>query len=95
MKYSINVYGDDGAIKATYGADFVSTNTVIKAVEALQKIEGKTDITEIVKTLAKVVTYLIPSLDEETVMNGCDYSDLLALVRQIVAKISDINPSKN
>ena len=95
MKYSINVYKDDGSLAGTYGTDFVSTNTFIKAVKTMQEIEGETDIEAIVTKLAKVVSFLIPSLDEATIMYGCDVGDLLNLVKQIVAKINGVEPSKN
>lgn len=95
MKYSINTYSNSGEISGTFGTDFVSTNTFIKAVKALQKIEGVTDIDVIVTTLADVATYIIPSIDAETARNNCDVADLLNLVKQVVNKMAGITPSKN
>ena len=95
MKYSINTYSTTGELSGTYGTDFVSTNTFIKAVKALQKIEGVTDIEVIVTTLSDVVTYIIPSLDVDTVRNNCDVADMLYLVKQVVNKMAGIEASKN
>ena len=95
MKYSINLYNSDGAFEGTYGTDFVSTNTFIKAVKTMQEIEGEKDIEAIVTKLAKVVSYLIPCLDEATIMEKADVSDLLNLVKQVVAKINGVEQPKN
>ena len=95
VKYSINVYNEDGSLAKTYGTDFVSTNTFIKAVKAMQEIEGETSVEKIVSKLATVVSYLIPSLDEATIMYGCDVADLINLVKQVVAKINGVEQPKN
>jgi len=95
MKYSINIYTPDGELEKTVGTDFVSTNTFIKAVKALQDIEGVNDLSLIVDRLADVICYLIPSINKDTVLNGCDVGDMLNVVKQVVNKMTGIDPSKN
>ena len=96
MKYSINVYNpEDGSIKGTYGTDFISTNAFIKAVGAMKEIEGEKDIESIVGKIASVVSFIIPSLSVDEIMDGCDVGDMVALVKQVVAKMSGVESSKN
>lgn len=95
MKYSINVYGEDGEIRGTYGTDFVSTNTFIKAVKTMQEIEGEKDIAVILEKLATVVSYLIPCLKVDEIKESCDIADLTNLVKQVVAKMNNVETSKN
>lgn len=95
MKYSINLYGEDGDIRGTYGTDYVSTNTFIKAVKTMQEIEGEKDIAVILGKLATVVSYLIPCLNVEEIKESCDVADLMNLVKQVVAKMNNVETSKN
>lgn len=95
MKYSINVYSEDGEIRGTYGTDFVSTNTFIKAVKTMQEIEGEKEIDVILDKLATVVSYLIPCLTVDEIKESCDIADLTNLVKQVVAKMNNVETSKN
>lgn len=95
MKYSINIYTADGELEKTVGTDFVSTNTFIKAIKAMQEIEGKEDIELIMRTLADVICYLLPSITRDEILAGCDVGDMLSLVKQVVNKMTAITPSKN
>lgn len=94
-KYGIAVYSNEGALTETVGTNFISTNTFIKSVKCLEEIEGEKNISVIFDKLAEVVSLAIPSLNKETILNCCDVSDCLALVKTIVNKSREFENSKN
>lgn len=95
MKYELKLHNSDGTEKKTCGTDFISTNTLIKAIKCLEEIEKEKDAEAVISHLAKVVTYLIPDLTIEEVKEGADFGDLMTLIKSVVKKVNDIEPSKN
>lgn len=93
MKYSINIY-KDGEFKE-FGTDFVSTNTFIKCLDAFKKLEKCVDPIIVLDTLADVCALIFPSLTKDEIKDGADIEELLRVVNNIVAKLSNINQSKN